>query len=257
MKTVLLAGGYGTRFAEMTEAVPKPMVPIGGKPILWHIMKHYTTFGHRDFIICLGYKADVIRNYMMGLLHNMSDFTVDLGTGEIQYHNRAGENWRLTLIDTGIDTGTGGRLRKIQHLVEGETFCMTYGDGVSNVDIAALKAHHAAQGKLATVTAIVPPSRYGCLDMDGDDVVSFSEKPDAARSFARINGGFFVLDAGVIDYIHADSDMWEDQPMQDLVAAKQMSAFKHDGYWQCMDNLRDHKNLEALWVTGKAPWKTW
>jgi glucose-1-phosphate cytidylyltransferase len=257
VKTVLLAGGFGTRFAEMTEVLPKPMVPIGGHPILWHILKHYSSFGHRDFIICLGYKADVIRNYMMGLLHNMSDFTLDLEKGEVVYHNRPGENWRLTLVDTGVDTGTGGRLKKIKHLVEGETFCMTYGDGVSNVNIDALKQHHKRHQKLATVTAIVPPSRYGCMDIVGDAVVGFSEKPDAGQSAARINGGFFVLESDALDHVRDDSEMWEQGPMQSLVAAKQVTAYRHDDFWQCMDTVRDHKYLESLWQAEQAPWKTW
>lgn len=257
MKTVLLAGGFGTRFSEMTETLPKPMIPIGGKPILWHIMKHYSHFGHRDFILCLGYKADVIRDYVMGLLHNMSDFTLDLESGEVQYHSRPSEDWRLTLVDTGLETGTGGRLNRIRHLLDDEPFCMTYGDGVADVDIGALKQHHAEQKKLATVTAIVPPSRYGCMELDGFSVRGFAEKPEIASASSRINGGFFVLETEALNYVTHDSDMWEREPFQKLVSADQVAAYIHDGFWQCMDTARDHKLLESLWDSGNAPWKTW
>ncbi|MES2753385.1 MAG: glucose-1-phosphate cytidylyltransferase [Pseudomonadota bacterium] len=257
MKTVLLAGGLGSRLSEETQTRPKPMVEIGGNPILWHIMQMYGHHGLTDFVVCLGYKGYYIKEYFANYVMHRSDLTVDLGAGTIAYERGdAVPNWRITLVDTGADTMTGGRLKRVGHLLDpGEAFCMTYGDGVSDVDITASIAFHRAQGRQATVTAVRPPGRYGATVIDGDRVVRFEEKP--AGDGGRINGGFFVLQPEVLDRIESDAMPFEEAPLTGLAADGQLSAFLHDGFWQPMDTLRDKTQLEELWASGTPPWKTW
>ena len=256
MKAVILAGGMGTRLAEETEIRPKPMVEIGGKPILWHIMKIYAQFGVRDFVVCLGYKGYFIKEYFVNFHHHTSDLTVDTGTGEVSIHRRGEDAWRVTLVETGLETMTGGRLKRIRDYVADEReFFMTYGDGVASVDIAALLAFHRAQGKLATVTAVRPPGRFGALEMTGTQVNSFAEKPSSEGT--HINGGFFVLSPKVLDRIAGDSTIWEREPLESLARDGELSAFVHDGFWQPMDTLREKRLLEDLWNSGKAEWKRW
>jgi glucose-1-phosphate cytidylyltransferase len=256
MKAVILAGGLGTRFAEETHLKPKPMIEIGGKPILWHIMKSYAAHGVTEFVICCGYKGFLIKEYFGNYFTHMSDVTFDLRTNEVHYHEKKAEPWRVTLVDTGETSMTGGRLRRVRDYIDGEeAFCFTYGDGVSNVDIRALIAFHRKHAKLATVTAVQPPGRYGALSMNGDLVEGFMEKPKGDGG--RINGGFFVLSPKVIDLIEGDHTHWELEPLENLAATRQLAAFVHDGFWQPMDTLRDHNYLEKLWDSGKAPWKSW
>ncbi len=256
MKAVILAGGMGTRLAEETEIRPKPMVEIGGKPILWHIMKIYAQFGVRDFVVCLGYKGYFIKEYFVNFHHHTSDLTVDTGTGEVSIHRRGEDAWRVTLVETGLETMTGGRLRRIRDYVAGEReFFMTYGDGVASIDIAALLAFHRAQGRLATVTAVRPPGRFGALEMTGTQVNSFAEKPSSEGT--HINGGFFVLSPKVLDRIEGDATIWEREPLESLARDGELSAFIHDGFWQPMDTLREKRLLEDLWNSGKAAWKRW
>lgn len=253
MKTVVLCGGRGTRLSEETHVRPKPMVEIGGRPILWHIMKSYDRHGHTDFLLALGYKGEVIKDYFLNYHARLSDLTVDLGTGRVQYSNPTAEDWSVTLVDTGSETQTGGRLLRLaDHLVPGGTFMMTYGDGVSNVDIGALVAFHKSHGRMATLTAVRPPVRFGDLSLEGQQVTSFMEKPQSGEGW--INGGFFVLEPGVFDFIHGDDTIFEREPLERLAEAGQLMAFHHRGYWQCMDSLRDKKSLEALWAGGDAPW---
>jgi glucose-1-phosphate cytidylyltransferase len=256
MKVVLLAGGVGSRLSEETQVKPKPMVEIGGHPILWHIMMMYSQHGLRDFIICLGYKGYVIKEYFANFVLHRSDLTIDLAAGSIVYNRREAPDWRVTLVDTGAETMTGGRLKRVGHLLPAdEPFCMTYGDGVSNVDLTALIAFHKAQGLQATVTAVRPPGRYGATVIEGERVVRFEEKP--AGDGGRINGGFFVLEPGVLGRIAGDETSWELEPLTGLADDGQLAAFLHDGFWQPMDTLRDRTQLEALWARGAAPWKSW
>ncbi len=254
MKAVILAGGLGTRISEESHLKPKPMIEIGGKPILWHIMKCYSHYGITDFIICVGYRGYVIKEYFANYFLHMSDVTFDMANNQMEVHQRNAEPWRVTLVDTGQDTLTGGRLKRVREHVGDETFCFTYGDGVSDIDIGALVAFHRAHGKRATVTAIQPPGRYGALDMQGYAVESFQEKP--AGDGAWINGGFFVLEPAIFDYIEGDQTSWESRPLQQLAKDKQLMAYQHAGFWQAMDTLRDRTQLEELWNTHPL-WKVW
>jgi glucose-1-phosphate cytidylyltransferase len=259
MKAVLLAGGLGTRLAEETDRRPKPMIEIGGRPILWHIMKLYAHHGVDDFIVCAGYKAYVIKEYFVNYFMHNSDMTVDLGQNTVSFHRSNAEPWRVTIVDTGEATLTGGRLKRVRHhLTPGEPFCLTYGDGVADIDIAGEIAFHRRHGKLATLTAVVPPGRYGALELSGKsnaEVVRFTEKPPGDNAW--INGGFFVLDTAVIDRIAGDMVSWEGEPLAGLARDKQLLAYHHTGFWQPMDTLRDKTHLEDLWNTGKAPWCIW
>ena len=256
MKAVIFAGGLGTRISEETSARPKPMVEIGGKPILWHIMKTYSAYGINDFVICCGYKGYMIKEYFANYFLHMSDVTFDMANNKMEVHQRNAEPWKVTLVDTGEDTMTGGRLKRVkEYLKDEEAFCLTYGDGVSDVNIATLIAFHKAQNVKATLTATLPPGRFGALDMLGSKVNSFREKPQGDG--AMINGGFFVLSPQVIDYIADDKTTWEREPMERLAEEGQLAAFHHQGFWQPMDTLRDKQLLEELWQSGKAPWKVW
>jgi glucose-1-phosphate cytidylyltransferase len=253
---VILAGGLGTRISEETHLRPKPMIEIGGKPILWHIMKTYSAHGVNDFIICCGYKGYLIKEYFANYFLHMSDVTFDMHNNEMRVHQRNAEPWRVTLVDTGDDTMTGGRLKRVAgYLKDEQSFCFTYGDGLSNVDISKTIAFHAKHGKLATITAVQPPGRYGALRMDGDRVIGFTEKPRGDG--ALINGGFFVLSPKCIDLISEDSMPWEGVPLVCLAAKGDLVAFEHDGFWQPMDTLREKNLLEDLWASGNAPWKVW
>ncbi len=255
MKCVILAGGLGTRLAEETTLRPKPMVEIGGKPILWHIMKIYSSFGINDFIICLGYKGYIVKEYFANYFLHMSDVTFDMKQNKMSVHQNYAEPWSVTLVDTGDHTMTGGRLRRVKDYLGDEDFCLTYGDGVANVDLQALLKTHRASKRLATVTATQPPGRFGAIDFDGDIVKAFKEKPKGDGAW--INGGFFVLSPKVIDYIKDDTTLWEQEPMHQIANDQQMSIYFHDGFWQPMDTLREKHLLEELWQTGKAPWKIW
>lgn len=256
MKAVILAGGLGTRIAEETHLRPKPMVEIGGRPILWHIMKIYSAHGVNDFIICCGYKGYVIKEYFANYFLHMSDVTFDMAHNRMEVHQKKAEPWRVTLVDTGEDTLTGGRLKRVAAYLEDETaFCFTYGDGVADVDITALIAFHRGHGKLATVTAVQPPGRYGALIREGNVVRGFQEKPPGDGAW--INGGFFVLHPQVIDYIEGDQSSWEGTALEALAREGQLEAFEHRGFWQPMDTLRDKNHLEELWRSGRAPWKIW
>jgi len=255
MKSVILAGGFGTRISEETHLRPKPMIEIGGKPILWHIMKIYSHYGINDFIICLGYKGYYIKEYFANYFLHMSDVTFDMCENKMEVHHNHCEPWRVTLVDTGLNAMTGGRLKGVANYLDDEPFCFTYGDGVADVDISALIAYHKQQGLLATMTAIQPPGRYGALDMEGGYIRRFQEKPKGDGGW--INGGFFVLDPSVIDYIEGPSTLWEKEPLERLAAESQLCAYKHEGFWQAMDTLRDKMKLEDLWETGNAPWKLW
>jgi glucose-1-phosphate cytidylyltransferase len=257
VKVAILAGGLGTRLAEETELRPKPMVEIGGKPILWHIMKMYTTHGLTDFIICLGYKGYVIKEYFSNYFLHMSNVTFDMrSNGGMKVHHANAEPWSVTLVDTGEETMIGGRIKRILPFIgEDEAFCVTYGDGVGDVDIAAGIALHQREGRLATVTATQPPGRFGALQFQGSRVTGFQEKPMGDGGW--INGGFFVLSPDVDKYIEGDQTVWEREPMEQLAREGQLSVYFHHGFWQPMDTLRDRRQLEALWASGKAPWKTW
>tara|TARA_R110002111_G_scaffold92039_2_gene142834 strand:+ start:253 stop:1020 length:768 start_codon:yes stop_codon:yes gene_type:complete len=255
MKAVILAGGLGTRISEETDTKPKPMVAIGGYPVLWHIMKIYSSFGINDFIICCGYKGYVIKEYFANYSLHRSDVTIDLQNHDIRVLQNYAEPWKVTLVDTGLETMTGGRLRRVREYLDDESFCFTYGDGVSDVDIASVIKFHESQNRLATVVAVRPPGRFGAIDMDENLVTAFREKPAGDGNF--INGGFFVLEPGALDYVDGDRTVWEREPLEKLASEKQLSAFIHDGFWQCMDTLRDKIHLEALWCEDKAPWKRW
>ncbi len=255
MKVVILAGGLGTRLAEETVIKPKPMVEIGGRPILWHIMKVYSSYGFNEFVICTGYKGYVIKEFFANYYLHTTDVTFDISKGELEIHNNKTEPWKVTLIDTGEETMTGGRLKRIAQFVGGQDFCMTYGDGVSNVNIAKLVDFHRAHGKLCTVTATRPPGRFGALGLEGESVTHFQEKPLGDGGY--INGGFFVVSPKCFDYIDGDSTVWEQEPMKRLAEDGQMKAFLHDDFWLPMDTVRDRRQLEGLWQTGKAPWKVW
>ena len=256
MKAVLLAGGFGTRLSEETDLLPKPMVEIGGRPILWHIMKIYTHFGINDFIICLGYNGYVIKEYFINYYRHMSDLSVDTGSGDIEIHQARTEKWRVTLVETGLDTMTGGRLKRIsKYLSPNEDFLMTYGDGVASINIQALIEFHRDEGRLATVTAVRPPGRFGALEIEDNRVERFTEKPQGDGSI--INGGFFVLSPKVLDYVEGDATIWESEPMERLAREGELSAYRHSGFWQPMDTLRDRRELEQMWVSGNAEWKIW
>ena len=256
MKAVILAGGLGTRISEETHLRPKPMIEVGGYPLLWHIMKSYSAHGVNDFVICCGYKGYIIKEYFANYFLHMSDVTFDLANNKMEVHERHAEPWRVTLVDTGAETMTGGRLKRVaNYLKNDDAFCFTYGDGVSDVDISASIAYHREHGKLATVTAVLPPGRYGALLRDGDKVGGFIEKPRGDGGW--INGGYFVLSPEVIDLIADDATSWELEPLATLAQRDQLMAFEHSGFWQPMDTLREKTQLEELWQSGKAPWKTW
>lgn len=255
MKAVILAGGLGTRISEETSSRPKPMVEIGGKPVLWHIMKIYSAHGINEFIVCLGYRGYMIKEYFANYFLHMSDVTFDMKHNKMEVHQISAEPWSVTLIDTGENTMTGGRLKRVSQYLDNEDFCFTYGDGVGDIDISRLIKFHKEQSLLATLTATQPPGRFGSLNMDGVKITSFQEKPQGDGAW--INGGFFVLSPKVLGYIDGDSTIWEREPMEKLAAEGQMAAFTHEGFWQPMDTLRDKNHLEELWVSGRAPWKVW
>ena len=255
MQVVLLAGGFGSRIAEESALRPKPMIEIGGRPILWHIMKIYSHHGFREFIICLGYKGYMIKEYFINFFLHHSDVTIDTATNNVTYHQSTSEPWRVTLVDTGETTSTGGRLRQVNRFLTEETFGLSYGDGLSDLDISASMAFHRSHGKLATLTAVIPPGRYGAVDLDGDHVLRFVEKPRGDRSY--INGGFFVLNRAVVDRIEGDSTPWELAPLESLARDNELRAYCHRGFWHAMDTLRDRNHLDELWRSGRAPWKVW
>jgi glucose-1-phosphate cytidylyltransferase len=254
MKAVILAGGLGTRISEESHLRPKPMIEIGGRPVLWHIMKIYARYGINDFVICLGYKGYIVKEYFANYFLHMSDVTFDLARNTMEVHERHVEPWRVTLVDTGLDTMTGGRLKRVRDYIGDETFCFTYGDGVANLDISALVDFHRRHGKSATITAIQPPGRYGALNLNGTTVENFQEKADGDGAW--INGGFFVLEPGVLDYVEGDQTSWEGEPIVRLAQQGQLMAYQHRGFWQAMDTLRDKNHLEQLWET-QPPWKVW
>jgi glucose-1-phosphate cytidylyltransferase len=255
MKTIVLAGGYGTRLSEETVARPKPMVEIGGNPIIWHIMKIYSHYGINDFIVCLGYKGYLIKEYFANYFLHTSDVTFDMARNQLLVHERHAEPWKVTLVDTGEATLTGGRLKRVASYLGDEDFCLTYGDGVADIDIAKLVEFHRQHGKPATLTAIQPPGRYGALEIEGQRVLQFREKP--AGDGGWINGGFFVLSPGVMSYIGGDETAWEREPLYRLASEGNLMAYYHKGFWQAMDTLREKNQLESLWSSGKAPWKVW
>lgn len=253
MKVIILAGGFGTRLSEYTVAIPKPMVTIGGRPILWHIMNTYAHFGHKDFFVALGFKAEIVKEYFLHYRALNSDFTVDLGSGEIAPYNQDHVDWRVTLVDTGVKTMTGGRVKRMQSYIGKESCMLTYGDGVSDIDINALVAFHKRHGKLATVSAVHPGARFGELQIDGDIVTAFQEKPQLGQGW--INGGYFVIEPAFFDLIKDDTIMLEREPLELAAAEGQLMAYRHEGFWQCMDTKRDHELLESLWAKGRAPWR--
>ena len=255
MKVAILAGGLGTRLAEETTVKPKPMVEIGGKPILWHIMKSYAAYGFKEFIVALGYKGEVIKDYFLNYYYRSRSVTVDLGSGNVTVCDGDSEDWVVHLLDTGLHTQTGGRVKHVVQFLGNEAFMLTYGDGVCNLDIRRLLEFHCSHGKLATVTVVRPPARFGNIVLNGDMVAYFKEKPQISEGW--INGGFFVLEPDVANYVEGDSMMWEREPMEQLAADNQLVAYRHDGFWQCMDTLRDVRLIESLWQSGEAPWKVW
>lgn len=255
MKVAILAGGLGSRLSEETEIKPKPMVEIGGKPILWHIMKHYVAHGLNEFVVALGYKGDYIKKYMLDYLSLNGNMQLDFRSREVSGGNAAVEDWRIQLVETGLETATGGRIKRLQPHIGNETFMLTWGDGVSNIDLKHLLEFHRTHGKLATVTAVRPPARFGKLTLDGDAVTDFEEKPQLDEGW--INGAFFVLEPQIFEYIDGDKTQWELEPLEGLARDNQLRAYKHESFWQCMDTIRDRKLLERLWETGNAPWKTW
>lgn len=256
MKAVILAGGLGTRISEESHLRPKPMIEIGGKPILWHIMKMYSAHGVNDFVICLGYKGYIIKEYFANYFLHMSDVTFDMANNQMEVHHNHAEPWRVTLVDTGEHSMTGGRLKRVsEYLANEKAFCFTYGDGVSDVDISALIAFHHAHGRQATITAVTPPGRYGALSRNGDKVTGFMEKPRGDGGM--INGGFFVLSPKVLNLISSDITTWEAEPMKELAKTGELMAYQHDGFWQPMDTLREKNLLEELWQSNHAPWKVW
>lgn len=255
MKAVILAGGLGTRISEETYLKPKPMIDVGGRPILWHVLKIYSAHGINDFIICAGYKGYVIKEYFANYFLHMSDVTFDMKNNRMEVHNQRSEPWRVTIVDTGESTMTGGRLKKVQDYVGNESFCLTYGDGVGDVDVSNLVSFHKMHGRNATLTGVRPPGRFGALEVEGTKVSGFQEKPDGDGSW--INGGFFVLEPSVFDLVENDSTIWERSPLESLAGSNQLSIYKHGGFWQPMDTLRDKLHLEELWESGKAPWKVW
>ena len=255
MKVAILAGGFGSRLSEETTIKPKPMVEIGGKPILWHIMNIYACHGYKEFVVALGYKGEMIKDYFLNYHYRSRSLTVRLKTGEVTVHNDRGEDWTVHLLDTGSETNTGGRVKQISEFIGDEAFMMTYGDGVSNVDISQLIHFHKQQGKLVTMTAVRPPARFGQMVIDNHRVIQFKEKPQIGEGW--INGGFFVLEPGVTKYIEGDQTAWEFESLEYIAADGQLAAFQHEDFWQCMDTLRDVHNLERLLQDGKAPWKLW
>jgi len=255
MKAVILAGGLGTRMSEESHLKPKPMIEIGGKPILWHIMKIYSHYGVHEFIICLGHKGYIVKEYFANYFLHMSDVTFDMKNNRMEVHSNHAEPWRVTLVDTGEETMTGGRLRRVKAYLGNEDFCFTYGDGVADVDIRKIHEFHKAQGVPATVTAVQPSGRFGAMELENSQVLHFREKPKGDGGW--VNGGFFVLSPRAIDYIDGDRSVWEREPLERLAATGLLAAYKHTGFWQPMDTLRDKIQLEQLWVGGKAPWKVW
>lgn len=255
MKVAILAGGYGSRLAEETEVKPKPMVEIGGKPILWHIMMHYSYYGYREFVIALGYKGEYIKRYMVDYASLNSNLTIDVHRGKVKKHNTTRQDWVVDLIDTGLNSMTGGRIKRLAPYLCNQTFMLTWGDGVSTINLHKLLAFHKAHGKLATLTAVRPPARYGHLVFDGDRVAEFNEKPQLGEGW--INGAFFVLEPQVLDYIDGDETVWEKDPLERLAADGQLMAYRHEGFWQCMDTLREKHILNTLWENRQAPWKIW
>jgi glucose-1-phosphate cytidylyltransferase len=255
VKAVILAGGLGTRLMEETSVRPKPLVEIGGKPVLWHIMKIYAAHGINDFIVCVGYKGYLIKEYFANYMLHNADVTFDIARGSMEVHHNSAESWRVTVVDTGERTMTGGRLKRVHPYIGNDDFCMTYGDGVGDVDISALVRFHRAHGRYATVTAALPPGRFGALNVEGDTVVSFKEKPQGDGSW--VNAGFFVLKPKVLDYIEGDDSHWEQEAIEQIAREDQLRAHYHRGFWQPMDTLRDKTLLDELWSTGAAPWKRW
>ena len=255
MKAVILAGGLGTRISEETQLKPKPMIEIGGRPILWHVLKIYSAHGIRDFVICAGYKGYIIKEYFANYFLHMSDVTFDMAGNTMEVHQRRSEPWRVTIVDTGENTMTGGRLKRVRDYLDDKPFCLTYGDGVGDINITELIAFHQREGRQATLTGVQPPGRFGALNIAGHSVNNFQEKPEGDGSW--INGGFFVINPEVINLIDGDSTIWERQPLEALASQKQLSVHKHRGFWQPMDTLRDRQHLEELWSSGQAPWKTW
>jgi len=253
MKVVILAGGIGTRISEETSLRPKPLIEIGGKPILWHIMKTYSAYGLNEFVICCGYKGYLIKEYFANYFLHMSDVTFDIKNNKMEVHHKFAEPWTVTLVDTGLDTMTGGRLKRIKEYVNDDTFCFTYGDGLCNINISDLIKFHKDNNKIATVTSVQPPGRWGLLEIQEDKILRFTEKPVGDGNW--INGGYFVLEPKVFDYIEGDSTIWEKEPLEKLAQETQLSAFKHTGFWRPLDTLRDKNHLEELWNSGKAPWK--
>jgi len=252
MKVVILAGGFGTRLSEYTDVIPKPMVSIGGKPILWHIMNHYASYGHNDFYIALGYKSEIIKDYFIRYYETNSDFTIDLSNGDIEVHNKSKINWKVTLVNTGLDSMTGGRLKRLKEFIGFETFMLTYGDGLSNVNINSLINFHNSHNKMVTLTSVRPQARFGELKLVDDKVINFSEKPSMHDGW--INGGYFVINPQFLDYIDGDDTILEKKPLETVAGEGRLMAFKHDGFWQCMDTKRDRDLLETLWSSGSAPW---
>ncbi len=252
MKVIILAGGFGTRLSEYTESIPKPMVIVGGKPILWHIMNTYAKFEHKDFYVALGYKAEVIKEYFLNYRTLNSDFTVDLSNGYVDVHQQDAVDWKVTLVDTGLNSMTGGRVKRMKKFIGNETFLLTYGDGVSDIDIDALVGFHRNHGKMVTVSAVHPGARFGELDLDGDLVTSFSEKPQTKKGW--INGGYFVIEPSFFDLIQGDSTILEKGPLEKVTEMGELMSYRHNGFWQCMDTKRDRDLLEELWSNGKAPW---
>jgi len=252
MKVILLAGGFGTRLVEFTDVIPKPMVPIGGKPMLWHIMKTYAHYGHKDFYVALGYKAEVIKEYFLNYRALNADFTVDLTTGDIVPHQLDSIDWRVTLVHTGDKTMTGGRVKRMREYIGNEPFLLTYGDGVADIDLQALLSFHKKHGKLITMTAVRPAARFGELEIDGDSVTSFKEKPQLHEGW--INGGYFVVQPEFFDFIESDATLLEREPLEQATLVGELMAYRHEGFWHCMDTKRDHELLEQLWTQGKAPW---
>jgi glucose-1-phosphate cytidylyltransferase len=255
VKVVILAGGLGTRLSEETEIKPKPMVEIGGRPVLWHVMKHYAHYGFNEFYVALGYKGDVIKRYFLDYFMLNRSLSINLASGTVSPHEGQKEDWRVHLMETGDLTSTGGRVKRLQEWLNDETFLLTYGDGVSDVDLTGVMRSHMLGGKLATISAVRPPARFGGLELDGDQVVQFIEKPQIGEGW--INGGFMVLEPGVFDYIPGDETSFEGHTLERLAAAGQLAAYRHDGFWQCMDTLRDVRLLEGLWQSGNAPWRIW
>ncbi|MGQ0679425.1 MAG: glucose-1-phosphate cytidylyltransferase [Actinomycetota bacterium] len=255
MKVAILAGGLGSRLAEETEIKPKPMVEIGGKPILWHIMSHYAHYGFKDFVVALGYRGEYIKRYLVDYCSLTSDLTVSLRNGKVVRHDGEREDWEITLVDTGQPTATGGRIKRLAPHLGNSTFMLTWGDGVSTIDLLDLLDFHRSHGKLATITAVRPPARFGRLELAGEVVAEFSEKPQTGEGW--INGAFFVCEPEVLDYVEGDETQWEKEPLERLAKDGELMAFRHDGFWQCMDTIRDKKLLDALWESGEAPWKVW